>query len=723
MARSRSRATRPGSTARPAPAARPAASPAPWAAWVVPVLALVAAALVQWRALAAPFFADDWLFLDQSRQRSLLAAALSPDPIGNFFRPLGRVLWFWTLGHASGESAAFFHAANLALWLASVLMLWAIARRLGGDRVAAVAAGVFALTYAADVPVMWASGAQDLLALALALGALLAVADGRLRAGAALLFLAPFAKETAVVAVLPALLLARRPGEKWGAAVRRAWPLPAAALAWALVAGVVFARRASPGSGLSLSPWGALAALADLTRVAFGLEWATGHAPWAPPAVPRGAALVAIALAGVAVALVVVRSGPGRGAAAGKKGAGAAKAAALPGPVPGAWAVAAAWAVAGALPVAAVAPVWSAYYLLFAMAGVGLLAGLAVARAPGGVAAGVVLLAGLAAAQPRALPEFATAPSPWSAQSHVNGFYLERGMGVMERCVDDLRAAHPSVPSSSTFFFSGVPAFAAVQVGDGPLVRGVYRDTTLRSYFASAFRRSLLGRGDVFLLSWDDESRRLVDHTNEPDLWFNLGIGWLLNDHPETAVEAFALDLARDPRRASSRFGLAIARASLGDTAAARTELLRLGFGLARDAGPVGDGARRALLAGDSLTARRLGETASAHAAYDPVPHLVLSRIYAGEPDRAASAVLEAAAAAAFAPGYAGAWRNWSAVQQQFRHYSEALTSLERYFELDPTAEREDPEAVDWRDRLRQMQPGGVRAQKALRNDVLPARR
>jgi tetratricopeptide (TPR) repeat protein len=295
-------------------------------------------------------------------------------------------------------------------------------------------------------------------------------------------------------------------------------------------------------------------------------------------------------------------------------------------------------------------------------------------------------------------------------------------MAVMKRCVDDLRAAHPAVPSSSTFFFSGVPAFAAVQVGDGPLVRGVYRDTTLRSYFASAFRRGLLGRGEVFVLSWNDETRQLEDHTNEPDLWFTLGVGWLLNDNPGTAVEAFELDLARDPQRASSRFGLAIARAALGDSAAARAELLRIGFGLARDAGAVGDGARRALLAGDSLAARRLGEAASARAAWDPVPHLVLSRVYAADPARSASAILEAAAVVAFAPGYAGGWRNWSAVQQQFRHYPEALASLDRYFALDPTAEREDLEAVDWRDRLREMQPGGVRAQQSLRND-LPARR
>src|SRR6185436_18843112 len=104
------------------------------------------------------------------------------------------------------------------------------------------------------------------------------------------------------------------------------------------------------------------------------------------------------------------------------------------------WRLAIAWTLVGALPIALVAPIWSSYYYLFAMAGVALLAGLAVERAPAGVAAALVLVAGFGAHQARALDEFATAPSPWSAQSHVNRFYLQRGMSVAARCVADLRA-------------------------------------------------------------------------------------------------------------------------------------------------------------------------------------------------------------------------------------------------------------------------------------------
>jgi hypothetical protein len=77
-----------GVASRTAAPPRPAPSPigllpAPF----VIALVLGAALVLQARALQDPFFADDYLFLDQVRLRSLTAALTSPDPIGNFFRP------------------------------------------------------------------------------------------------------------------------------------------------------------------------------------------------------------------------------------------------------------------------------------------------------------------------------------------------------------------------------------------------------------------------------------------------------------------------------------------------------------------------------------------------------------------------------------------------------------------------------------------------------------
>src|SRR2546430_6154818 len=61
----------------------------------------------------------------------------------------------------------------------------------------------------------------------------------------------------------------------------------------------------------------------------------------------------------------------------------------------------------------------------------------------------------------RGLQEFATAPSAWSAQSHVNRFYLERGMRMITRALADLRRQAPAPAPRTTFFFGGLPQFAS----------------------------------------------------------------------------------------------------------------------------------------------------------------------------------------------------------------------------------------------------------------------
>jgi hypothetical protein len=184
------------------------------------------------------------------------------------------------------------------------------------------------------------------------------------------------------------------------------------------------------------------------------------------------------------------------------------------------------------------------------------------------------------------------------------------------------------------------------------------------------------------------------------------------------SVEAFEQDLAIGPLMPLTRYGLAIARAAVGDTAAARAHLVAMRFGLANEAGDVGAGARRAFLAGDSAEAQRLGQLAVERAVFDPVPHIVLSRVYSGQVNLSAAAVLEARAAVAFAPGYAGGWRNWSVVQRVNGHFPEALRSLDRYFSMDPSAEAADAEAVGWRTQLRERMPGGIVAQRAMKSSL-----
>src|SRR5262249_43451637 len=84
--------------------------------WLPLALVLAAGAATHAAILRAPFFADDYLFLDQVRARPLVEALLSHDPLGNFLRPVGRQLHFWIWSHASGESPLAFHAVNLIVF-------------------------------------------------------------------------------------------------------------------------------------------------------------------------------------------------------------------------------------------------------------------------------------------------------------------------------------------------------------------------------------------------------------------------------------------------------------------------------------------------------------------------------------------------------------------------------------------------------------------------------
>ncbi len=132
---------------------------------VWPALALIAAAafILHPGALGAPFYGDDFQFLDQVRGRSLWATFAATDPVGGYFRPLSRQVLFWVVARASGESPLAFHLVNATLWLAVLVALFTLIRRIAGERAAAMGVAFLALHYASDVPLMWASDAQDLM--------------------------------------------------------------------------------------------------------------------------------------------------------------------------------------------------------------------------------------------------------------------------------------------------------------------------------------------------------------------------------------------------------------------------------------------------------------------------------------------------------------------------------------------------------------------------------
>jgi hypothetical protein len=551
------------------------------------------------------------------------------------------------------------------------------------------------------------------------------------------MFLALLAKEAVVLAPLAAIALDDTPGG-WRLRARRAWPLLLAVVAWLALAAWATARRGAHGSGLTLTPLGPLVAPLLLVRVALGLEWQTGALPLTRFTDPGGASLLALLVAGAAVwfgappaaklaAKPAVR--PGRGARRTARAQVASAAAPPPAssstperPRDPAHAVRAGlvWALAGALPVAAVAPVWSAYYFLFAVAGVGLTLGALVAkmRWRGPAAAALIVATGFASTQARGLEEFATAPASWTGQSHVNRFYLQRGMRVISRCVEDLRRQLPHPEPRTTFFFAGLPSFASFQVADGPLVRGVYRDTTLHAYYLSQFTRERMSGGPWRVFFYDQPTGRLVDRTHERGVFMSTALGQIMNgrlDIAEAALEAarengeddlgrvylaglVALDLG-DSARAQAFFG-GVPRVPRGGGAAAIRR------------------ARAQLAQRDSLGALLSVEQGLREDVYDPEVHALCADLMLRNVRYAIEGQVEAYAARVLAPGSAPAWRRWAFVLAVESRQEQSIAALDRYFKMDSLAAIRDRDAVKLRALEVRMLPGGDIAQRAMKKEM-----
>ena len=704
-----------------------AGGPSVRSAW--PGLALiVAGALWLYRgALGSGFFADDYLFLDQVRGHSLLAALRLPDPLSNFYRPVSRQLYFWVVAGLTHESPGAFHVGNLFLLLVAIVLLFAIARRLAGDRAGLVAAGLLALHYTADVPVRWACGSQELLAVVGAMGALLLHLSGRrVWAGVAML-LAALSKEVILLMPLIAVVADRRPGERWAAAARRAWPLGAAVAAWALVWLLMPHTRVAQGTEVEFdfvnSP---LAAFAHLPRVLLGFEWRQGEfgrlPNVLPPLIPLAAVLVAIAwtwgwsATGAASVLPGGAGDAARFAAEAGRGrrrdrrswaprrAGAADATeARPGRpgwrVPHAVLVGLVWAGVATLPVAAVAILWSAYYYLFAICGLALAIGALLARRH--VAWTLVVLVVLAwgSASARSLGEFAVARDPWTPQSHINRHYIERSNRIVARYLGSLRRAYPRFERGSTLFFGGLMANVAFQRADGPLIRWAYRDSSLHAYYLNMFTRDKVRRGPlhVFVASGDT----LCELDRGDDLYLRIGFGLLVSDHPEGARDALELQAERDTANHRADYWLAWARWASGDTLAALASLRHAGIEPRSRTATERPRALAAMSAGDTLGALWIMQSAVRAAPLDAAAHALLADLLLVRQHEDPEGAVEALAARLLAPGDPTAWRRWGMVQLDRGRYLEALRSFERYQALgDPQAAR-DSEVQGWVEGLR----------------------
>src|SRR5207244_4633153 len=131
---------------------------------------------------------------------------------------------------------------------------------------------------------------------------------------------------------------------------------------------------------------------------------------------------------------------------------------------------------------------------------------------------------------------FATGRGAWTAQSHVNRFYVDRAMRRVSRYLAELKRQRPTLPSRSTIFYANVPPSSGWQAGDGALLRWAYRDTTLRSYYyLTNFSLQRVRRGPMFFFAVENDALR--DHTDDPKLLTNIAYSMLVNRKPGQAVD------------------------------------------------------------------------------------------------------------------------------------------------------------------------------------------
>ena len=274
-----------------------------------------------------------------------------------------------------------------------------------------------------------------------------------------------------------------------------------------------------------------------------------------PPLVPLALVLAAVAFAG-------------------KGRRGAAGAAAAPGFPPVVLGLV--WALLGVVPVTAVAPVWSAYYYLFALCGVGARARRRGWRARSRATALVVLaLLAWGSENGRRLDEFITAPGAWTSAVPREPL-LRRARDLAGRSATSGSCAplRPTLPPRSTVFFGGLPAFIGFQTGDGPLLRWAYRDSSLRSYYLMEFTRGALPpRAGVRL------HRRAATRLAEMELdrdrcCSSFAVTAMISDAPAVwRSTCWSCRRRWSPTDRFAPYWRAWPRWALGDTAGARAEL------------------------------------------------------------------------------------------------------------------------------------------------------
>ncbi len=144
-----------------------------WSGWLPPAALVLLVLLVYWPTLANGFVWDDDSYVTQNdtlrSAHGLWRIWFEPLSIPQYY-PLVHTT-FWLEHHLWGDAPAGYHAANIALHSASVLLLWILLARLRVPG-AWLAAALFAVHPVEVETVAWITERKNLLSLALALGSL-----------------------------------------------------------------------------------------------------------------------------------------------------------------------------------------------------------------------------------------------------------------------------------------------------------------------------------------------------------------------------------------------------------------------------------------------------------------------------------------------------------------------------------------------------------------------
>ena len=650
------------------------------------VLILACAACFRAPLIKYPFFADDYLFLDQVRGHGIRAILSSPDPLRNYWRPLSRQIFFWVI-ERTGESPLVAHAINLALFLCSLWLLYSITRSLAGQRAGLLSAALLAFHEAADVPILWSSGSQDLLAVTGGLGAIALGQRRKMWWAALCLACAVLSKETAAVTPIVALLVFRSPAEPWRKSLSRVVPLFLVLALWAPV--WLWSMKSGSIDQLVLRPDSLPAVLLHLGQAFLGVQWANGlplgHVAW-PQMLLAGGGLLAV------LSVSSRHAGPGNhGTIA----------------LAGLW-----WALLGALPVVPVVQIWCSYYFLFAICGLCCFLGSIVARWSTKAQLVVVALVIIGSQYARSLESFTTVPSAWGLQSHLTRFYFDRSMRWVSRYLVDLQRQQPSVRPNSTLYFAGTPAFASWQAGNGALMRWAYRDSSIRSYYFSEFSLNATTRGDVLFFVAQRDS--LIKARDTFSGLHALASGQMLGERFRTAEDALQYALELRPADRPTSYWSAWLRLALKDTVGHAVLLRAAGFKLETTGRAQLVMAKALLAKPDTARAVELLTTSIVEHASNAELHRCLSEVLLRLYPTAISTGVEALATRLLAPNSSASWRLWAQVQFANNHTAEAYDSMRHYVEM--VESRLSPEDIEFLDILRRTLPSGDLARDALRN-------